>query len=135
MAIITNRQFPIDLNARKAVGFGFPLNGNAVFKATYTTRDQIKSNLINWFLTNKGERVFNPDFGANLRSKLFESITDGNLVLLEKQLQEGVANNFPNVLIGDLKILKNEDYNSFKIEFTYSIVNFGITDNINIIIN
>ena len=46
MARIIENRFPIDSIARKAVGFGFPLNGPAVFVPTYTTREQTKSNLI-----------------------------------------------------------------------------------------
>jgi hypothetical protein len=67
MATLINQKYPLDLEARKAIGYGFPLNGNAVFKPTYQTRDQIKANLINYLLTNKKERVFNPNFGADLR--------------------------------------------------------------------
>ena len=72
MAQIIQNKYPIDTEARKAVGFGFPLNGNAVFVPTYQTRDQIKANLVNYLLTNRGERVFNPNFGADLRNLLFE---------------------------------------------------------------
>ena len=71
MAQIIANKYPIDLEARKAVGFGFPLNGDAVFVPTYTTSDQIKANLVNWLLTNKGERIMNPNFGADLKSLLF----------------------------------------------------------------
>ena len=46
MAQIIANKIPIDLNARKAVGFGFPLNGNAVFVPTYQTKNQIQANLI-----------------------------------------------------------------------------------------
>ena len=62
MARILQNRYPIDSNDRKAVGFGFPLNGPAVFVPTFTTRDQTKANLINYLLTNKGERVFNQNF-------------------------------------------------------------------------
>ena len=36
------------------LGFSFPMSGNAVFSTTYTTRDVVRANLINWILTNKG---------------------------------------------------------------------------------
>ncbi len=75
MAQIIANKNPIDSQLRRAVGFGFPINGPAVFVPTYQTRDQIKSNLINFLLTNKGERVFNPNFGADLRNLLFEDVS------------------------------------------------------------
>ena len=58
------------------LGFSLPMSGNAVFNPTYTTRDVVRANLINWLLTNKGERVFRPNFGADLRNLLFEQILD-----------------------------------------------------------
>ena len=48
MAYVIKNKFPIDLNKRKAIGFSLPFNGPGVFNPTYTTRDQLKSNLINF---------------------------------------------------------------------------------------
>ena len=80
MAYRIYNQFPSDLkNGRRAIGFSLPFTGEAVFNPTYTTKDQMRSNIINYFLTNKGERIFNPSFGANLREKLFSQITLGNI--------------------------------------------------------
>ena len=74
MARLIASKNPIDLQPSRAVGFGFPINGDAVFVPTFTTREQTKANLLNYLLTNKGERVFRPNFGANLRNLLFENI-------------------------------------------------------------
>ena len=93
MARILQNRYPIDSNDRKAVGFGFPLNGPAVFVPTFTTRDQTKANLINYLLTNKGERVFNPNFGADLRNLLFENVieqTTEDLASATQILQQGI---------------------------------------------
>ena len=68
MAKIINNVFPLPNSGSAALGFSFPLSGRAVFNPTYTTKDAVKTNLINWLLTNPGERVFKPNFGANLRS-------------------------------------------------------------------
>ena len=57
---------PIDVGSRVAIGVSIPFNAPQVFTQTYTTQDQVKSNIINFILTNKGERVFNPTFGSNI---------------------------------------------------------------------
>ena len=88
MAQIIQNKYPIDTEARRAVGFGFPLNGNAVFVPTYQTRDQIKANLVNYLLTNKGERVFNPNFGGDLRNLLFENVLDATVEDLRERIQK-----------------------------------------------
>ena len=79
MAFGAVKKYPIDLNARKAIGVSLPFNGPGVFNSTYTTKDQTKSNLVNLLLTDIGERVMNPGFGTVLRKFLFEGIADNNI--------------------------------------------------------
>ena len=49
MAYKVQRINPLDLQPRKAVGVALPFQGRAVFNSTYTSKDAIKSNLINFF--------------------------------------------------------------------------------------
>lgn len=134
MARILNSRFPIDSNARKAVGFGFPLNGPAVFVPTYTTREQTKSNLINYLLTNKGERVFNPLFGASLRALLFENIDDTTTDDLKSIIQNDINRFFPQVDIKQIQFDNQPDRNTINFTLTYTVANFGITDDITILL-
>lgn len=129
--IISNKN-PIDGEDRKAVGFSLPLNGNAVFNQTYQTRDQIKSNLINFMLTNQGERFFNNSFGLDLRSYVFETSTDLTIDEIEYKIQEGIADFFPQVTIENLEVLNSPDRNQINITVTYSIPDFGVNDTITI---
>ncbi|MDB4276965.1 GPW/gp25 family protein [bacterium] len=129
--IIPNKS-PIDTEARRAVGFSLPLNGNAVFKPTYQTRDQIKSNLINFMLTNNGERVFNPNFGLDLRSYVFENTTGLTIEEIEFKIQEGIADYFPQVSIENLSVSPNADANQISITVIYSIPQLGVEDEITI---
>lgn len=64
MAFNQQQIFPIDLNNSAAVGIDVPFNGPVAFKSNFVTKDAIKSNLINFFLTNPGERPLNPTFGG-----------------------------------------------------------------------
>ena len=134
MAQIIQNKYPIDLEARKAIGFGFPINGDAVFVPTYQTRDQIKANLVNYILTNTGERVFNPNFGANLRALLFENIEDSSLEILRDRIQNSIALYFPQIVIVEIKFNNQPDENTINFTLTYQIINFGVTDTINILL-
>jgi len=132
MARIIQSKFPIDLTPSVAVGYGFPINGPAVFVPTYTTREQTKANLINYLLTNKGERVFNPFFGADLRNLLFENIIDTTQDDLLAMIQNSIGLYFPTVVIKEIKFDNDEDRNTVNFILTYQIENFGIEDTINI---
>ena len=63
---------PIDNRENVALGVRFPFNAEGVFYSTYTTKEQIKSNLINILLTEPGERLHQPNFGVGLLKYLFE---------------------------------------------------------------
>ncbi len=134
MARIIQSKYPIDSVARKAVGFSLPFNGPAVFNPTFTTREQTKSNLINYLLTNLGERVFNPNFGANLRALLFENILDRTTDELKERIQNDITLYFPQVTIAEIQFNNQPDDNTINFTLTYTIQNFGITDEINILL-
>ena len=134
MARLIQSKNPIDLQPSRAVGFGFPLDGDAVFIPTFTTREQTKANLLNYLLTNKGERVFRPNFGANLRNLLFENILDSTMEDLETKIQSDIATVFPNVVVQQLEFNNDPDRNEVNFTLTYEIVNLGVTDNLNILI-
>ena len=134
MARIIQSKYPIDSVARKAIGFSLPFNGPAVFNPTFTTRAQIKSNLINYLLTNRGERVFNPNFGANLRALIFENILDRTTDELKERIQNDIALFFPQVTIAEIQFNNQPDDNTINFTLTYTIQNFGITDEINILL-
>ena len=132
MARIIDNKFPIDLTPSVAVGYGFPLDGPAVFLPTFTTREQTKANLLNYLLTNKGERVFNPLFGGDLRNLLFEGIIESTQSELLLMIQDQIGQFFPTVQIENIKFENDEDRNTINFILTYQIVNFGITDTLNI---
>ena len=137
MAEIINKRVPIDYNYRKAVGFALPMYGKAVFRPTYTTRDQIKSNLINYMLTNKGERVFNPNFGSNLRALLFEQIDDGDLDDLLEVIQLNISTEIPLITVSEILFNKSselKDRNEINFTMTYQVDILGIDDEIQILL-
>ena len=135
MAILLGRKFPIDTQPAKAVGVALPFNGAAVFTSNYTTKSQLNSNIINFFLTNKGERVFYPNYGGNLRATLFEQITSNNLDALKSQIENDLTVNFPDVRLANLDVLGNEDLNEIQVRITYTVVLSGETDTISLNFN
>jgi len=132
MAQIISNKFPLDLDARKIIGFKFPLNASAVFNPTYQTKDQIKANLINYLLTNRGERLFNPTFGADLGKLLFSVIDNKDQEDLKQRIQSDINRFFPDVVINKIKFDNKTDQNQVNLKLDYSIKSFGIEDNINI---
>lgn len=118
----TRREYRIntlDIEKTRGIGIAVPFDPVNIFRVTYTTKDQIKSNLINYFLTNTGERYFNPEFGANLRNLLFEQMN--NLEEVQEMIKHKVGLYFPSLDILDLSVTPNYDNNSIKIKLVYAV--------------
>ena len=132
MAFDTQQIFPIDFDKSAAVGIDLPFNAPGVFRSNFTTKQAIKNNLINYFLTNPGERPLNPSFGGGLRSFIFEQIATDNLDFLEGRISNDLNTFFTNVSIDNLEILKQDDLNTITVSLTYSILNTNINDTLEI---
>jgi hypothetical protein len=122
MAINSRKVYPLDTKPSVAIGVSVPYNGNAVFKSTYLTKDAIKANIINFFLTNKRERYMNNRIGFNLREFLFEQITTGNTDFLQQDMEKILSQRFKSVRVLNLEI-DQADNNSLHIKLFYSILN------------
>ena len=90
--------------------------------------------MVNYLLTNKGERVFNPNFGADLRNLLFENILDITTNDLSATIQNEISEFFPNVEIKEIEFNNQPDNNIVNFTLIYQIENFGIEDSINILL-
>jgi phage baseplate assembly protein W len=123
---------PLDLKNSVAIGIAIPFNGNAIFNLNYTTKDQIRSNLINFFLTNKRERVFQPLFGADLKRKIFENITNNTISDIEGMIESILKTYFPQIILNNLEIIQLSDQNEINIQFDYSVKDTTITDTISL---
>jgi phage baseplate assembly protein W len=100
-----------------------------VFNSTFTTQDQTKNQLINFILTDPGERFFNPNFGSGIRSVLFQQDTD--FEGLEVTLAEKIENFVQNIKVNNINIVEGES-NQINILINYSINNIQDTLTINL---
>ncbi len=110
---------PRDLNKNTSVGVAIPFNAKGVFTSTKSTEEQIKSNLINLLLTYKGERIMNPEFGADLPRLIFEQITPDTYKNIQKQIIDNVTQFIPEITLTNIEINPDTDYNLLYISVTY----------------
>lgn len=107
----------IDTKKNVAVGIKLPFGSKPIFNLNYTTYDQMKTNLISFLMTNKGERPFNPEFGANLRSFVFEQVTSTDE--LREILTDKIALFFPEISVKSIDINIENDLNKISISVSY----------------
>jgi phage baseplate assembly protein W len=130
----TVRVNPLDLQGNIAIGVSLPFNGpSGPFNSTYSTQDQIKSNLLNLLLTNKGERVFNPEFGADLGTALFEGINENIVDTITDLINTNVEIFVPEVQIRDVVVdINTPDNNAVSVTVKYKLKISGTSDQITV---
>ena len=133
MAFGAKKIYPIDTKPGTGVGVAIPFNAPGVFRITYTTKESIKTNLINFFLTNKNEIYLNPTFGGNLRAFIFQQINTGNLDSLKEDIQYQLGLYFPSVIIASLDINSLPEVNQINIILKYNIQDTGLSDTVEIV--
>jgi phage baseplate assembly protein W len=135
MAFRAPNQFVNDLRPAVGIGVNLPFNEGGVFTPNYQTADAIKNNLINYFLTNPGERPGNPTFGGGLRRFIFTQINSGNLDFLREDVETKLKREFPLVNVQKLNVLSNPDNNEVTVQIYYNVINTAIEDTLNLNFN
>jgi phage baseplate assembly protein W len=130
MAFGAVQQFPNDLRPSVGIGVNLPFSEGNGFTPNYTTAESIRYNLINYFLTNPGERPGNPQFGGGLRRFIFSQIDQNNLEFLKEDVQTKITNEFPSVLVKKLNVLGNPDENEVTVQIFYAIEDTNIEDEV-----
>ena len=111
---------PINLETDVAIGVPFPFNAEGVFYSTYTTKEQVKSNLLNVLLTEPGERVYKPNFGVGLRNYLFENSND--ISLLEEKINNQINQNITGIKLSNINVIKSPDSHEINIIISYRVL-------------
>lgn len=81
----------------------------------------IKQAIVNVLLTNKGERLFNPTYGSDIRSYLFEPLDYGTAAQVNSSIRYTLARFEPRINVLSVNTIPNFDDNGFDVEMTYEI--------------
>ena len=114
---------PIDFEPSTAIGIDLPMMSNAggLFQQNYFSLDQAVANAKNLLLTNKGERVMQPNLGCDLNKILFENITDDLVASIESTIRSSFNYWLPYIFINELLVMPSEDQNRIYLKLTISL--------------
>ena len=102
---------------------------NITFKKHPVTNDlvvsrdasAIKQAIVNLLLTNKGERLFQPDYGSDIRSQLFEPLDFATAANIKRSISYTIKKFEPRIEIERLTCIADYADNGFSVEMTYTI--------------
>jgi len=122
-----NNQLVEDKDTRVSVGLNFPIsrapgNQDGFFSTSKTTIESIKNNIRLLLQTQKGERMFQPNLGMNIRQFLFEQITEDTQVQIENDIVDTFNTWLPFVDLREINIdLSEQEQNKINIKIVFNI--------------
>lgn len=85
--------------------------------------DAVKESIKNLILTDRGERLMQPQIGGNVHAMLFENLTPSVLKLIEENVRTTIQLYEPRAELQDVSVTSNIDDNAVNIRITFYIKN------------
>jgi phage baseplate assembly protein W len=82
---------------------------NTAFNQSYTTSEQIKTNIKSLLLTKKYERLMQPNLGSGLQELLFEQNTEDLPDRIEETINQSLSNWLPFVTMDSIDIEQSNE--------------------------
>ena len=120
-----NRYINIDFTFKDSPkGFYFDLN--------QTNKDAIRADLLHLLLTNKGERLYMPDFGSDLKKYIFEPNDSITHEQIRENLNDTIKIYIPNLTVNDISFRNDDVEELIIVELTYTVTegNFQSSDTV-----
>ena len=126
----SKKPFINDRNENVFLGIDFPfrrsLGTEGWFASTTTTIDTVKEDIRMLLMTEKGERILQPNLGIGIRKYLFLPFEEETEIQIHNEIASTLSNWLPHVEIKRLDIQTGEpDYlgrNSLKIFISFNII-------------
>lgn len=85
--------------------------------------EAVKDSIRNLILTDRGERLFQPDIGSDVRKMLFENITNATIELIKDLITTTINNYEPRVNLIGVDVLTSIDSLQVDVIITFNIIN------------
>ena len=85
--------------------------------------DAVKESIKNLVLTDRGERLFQPTLGGDIRAMLFENNTPSTLKIIQEQIKSIINSYETRANVIDVQTTSNIDDNKVAVKIIFSIRN------------
>ena len=118
----------------KDVGMSFLLNVFTKDAAVVKNENAIKQSIKNLVLTQKGEKLFQPEIGSGVYELLFEPMDPFTADSIRDEIINTLGQYEPRITILEVDVEPNEDTNTFDVTVEYRIVGQPIVETVNFIL-
>lgn len=88
-----------------------------------TNEDAVKQSIRNLLLTDRGERLFRPNMGSDIRALLFENITADTLLLIQEKVRDTIEIYEPRCNLISVDATSGTDTNEVKVRILFNVIN------------
>lgn len=97
-----------------------PLNNDIAIRIN---EDSVKESLKNLIMTDKGERLFQPLIGSDVRKSLFDNMTPATVMMIEQNIRNTINNFEPRATIINVEVIPEYDNYTVKVNITFYVRN------------
>ena len=94
----------------------------------------IKQSIKNLVLTQKGEKLFQPEIGSGVYELLFEPMDPFTADSIRDEIINTLGQYEPRITIQGVRVMPNEETNQFDVTVEYRIVGQPIVETVNFIL-
>ena len=98
--------------------FANPMSGDVGKK---TGASAVKSAIVSILKTNHNERMFQPEFGSNIRALLFEQMNPITEQRLKKEVESALARHEPRAEVLGISVKAQEEQNRYEISVVFNV--------------
>ena len=98
--------------------FANPMSGDVGKK---TGADAVKSAIVSILKTNHNERMFQPEFGSNIRALLFEQMNPITEQRMKTEVENAVRNHEPRAEILGITVTGQEEQNRYLVSILFNV--------------
>ena len=88
-----------------------------------TNDDAVKQSIKNLVMTNRGERLFQPELGGDVRALLFSNITPQTLLNAQTIIENLINDHEPRADLIGVVVSVGDDNNSLAITIVFNVIN------------
>ena len=97
-----------------------PINADL---ARYIDENSIKEAIKNIVLTDRGERLYQPTIGCDIRKMLFENVTPDTIILIKELVSTAISTYEPRASILGVDVFSSVDQQMITVTIVFSVIN------------
>ncbi len=89
--------------------------------ARITDFEAVRSSIRNLILTDKYERLLDPNIGSNIRRALFDPMDGATAKVIQDYIRETISNYEPRATLQDVIVIPDYDNNTYTVTIYFSV--------------